>query len=157
MSEPPKPSELAREAAEAELLQRCAPNQAYMECGAAVQLAIDRAVAEATAELRKKLDAELRDWAETDTNVRKEALKVLTEREVNGDSYGVPSVEDIVDTLVKRVEACGPLVECLVEINALGADSSFTLPQHIAEIAKNAVLAHRSRTTAPGGEAKDSP
>jgi len=44
------------------------------------------------------------DWAETDTAVRERARKVLSEMQVEGDSYGVPPIEEIVDLLVAEVE-----------------------------------------------------
>jgi hypothetical protein len=44
------------------------------------------------------------DTCETDTTVRKFALEVLTDYEVNGDSYGVPAIEDIVALLVEKVK-----------------------------------------------------
>lgn len=47
----------------------------------------------------------LEDWAETDSSIRNLAVRVLTDFEVNGDSYGVPTVEDIVELLVKRIES----------------------------------------------------
>lgn len=52
----------------------------------------------------KLLQLALLDFAETDTFVRKEALKVLTEKQVNGDSYGIPGIEDIVSLLVSKIE-----------------------------------------------------
>lgn len=57
------------------------------------------------ASLRRNYALALMDWAETDTNVRKAARKVLTKFEVEGDSWGVPAIEDIVDALVARLGA----------------------------------------------------
>lgn len=56
-------------------------------------------------ELRRAYIQELLHWAETDTAVRASAARVLTDLQVNGDSYGVPMIEDIVELLVKRIEA----------------------------------------------------
>lgn len=134
MTTPPTPSQAARDAAEKLHRELSAlkgewvvhPSSflpANVECdyggkcnfdailASHFQQAIDAEVASAVAESEKRaVDAERRykvevqDWAETDTAVRQAALRVLTEFEVNGDSYGVPSVEDIVDKLVAKVE-----------------------------------------------------
>lgn len=45
------------------------------------------------------------DDNENESALRKEALKVLPAIEVEGDSYGVPSIADIGDKLVARVKA----------------------------------------------------
>jgi len=50
--------------------------------------------------LRRNYETQLRDWAETDTAVRLAARRVLSEAEVEGDSFVVPSIEDIVELLV---------------------------------------------------------
>lgn len=57
------------------------------------------------ANLRKYYCQELEDWAHTDTIVRQCAKRVLSEFEVEGDSYGVPMIEDIVELLVKKIES----------------------------------------------------
>ena len=57
--------------------------------------------------LRKSFLLMLTDWAETDTQVRKTARRVLSELEVEGDSMIVPMIEDIVELLVKRIEKQG--------------------------------------------------
>lgn len=57
------------------------------------------------ASLRRNYAQALMDWADTDTAVRITARRVLTEFETEGDSYGVPMIEDIVDLLVARLEA----------------------------------------------------
>lgn len=44
------------------------------------------------------------DWADDDTRGRKLALQVLSDFEVNGDSFGVPSLVDIIETLVERIK-----------------------------------------------------
>ncbi len=54
--------------------------------------------------LRKSCLLILMEWAGTDTQVRKAARRVLSELEVDGDSYGVPMIEDIVELLVKKIE-----------------------------------------------------
>lgn len=46
---------------------------------------------------------ECEDWAETDTQIRNAAKPFLTEFEINGDRNGVPTIEDIVNLLVKRI------------------------------------------------------
>ena len=51
----------------------------------------------------EKLEQFLSDWSETDLQVRVKALEVLSEKEINGDSYGVPAIEDIVDSLVNTI------------------------------------------------------
>ncbi len=43
------------------------------------------------------------DWAETDTNVRDIAGCVLDKKWLEGDSYGVPGIEDIVKRLVEEI------------------------------------------------------
>jgi len=53
--------------------------------------------------LQRKYQLLLRDQADTDTTIRQLAKKVLSEKEVDGDSYCVPSVEDIVRTLVDAI------------------------------------------------------
>lgn len=46
----------------------------------------------------------LRDWAEDDTAIREMAKKYLTEFEVEGDSYGVPPIVDVVEKLCKIID-----------------------------------------------------
>lgn len=57
---------------------------------------------------REKLEIHLAthllDWAETDTYVREKCKDILTDFEINGDSYGVPNIEDIVDKLVEKIK-----------------------------------------------------
>ena len=67
-------------------------------------------------ELRKRYKDELTDWAETDSHVRKKAREVLTEFEVEGDSYGVPPIEDIVDKLVENIKMRETSLKILSEI-----------------------------------------
>lgn len=45
------------------------------------------------------------DWAEDDTHVRNATKPFFTDFEINGDSYGVPCITDIVDLMVKRIES----------------------------------------------------
>ena len=45
--------------------------------------------------------------AQTDNYVRERVKNILTDFEINGDSYGVPTIEDVVDSLCKRVETKG--------------------------------------------------
>lgn len=56
----------------------------------------------------------LMDHAEEDTAIRKEARKVLTEDEVEGDSYGVPMLSDIVDRLVKKIQNLEISIDSLI-------------------------------------------
>lgn len=51
-------------------------------------------------DLVKEVRAMCLDWAETDTNVRELASKILDNYSINGDSYGVPGIEDIVEKLM---------------------------------------------------------
>lgn len=50
------------------------------------------------------LSTVLSDDASTDTHIRTQARKVLSEFDVHGDSYGVPPLEEIVDKLVAKAE-----------------------------------------------------
>lgn len=54
---------------------------------------------------RDVLSRLMEDDADADTFIRSEAAKVLTDFEINGDSYGVPTPADIVERLVKRIQA----------------------------------------------------
>lgn len=45
------------------------------------------------------------DACETDTYIRKVAGQVLTDFKINGDSFGVPTLEDIVDQLVNKIKS----------------------------------------------------
>lgn len=56
-------------------------------------------------ELRELYQRELEDWSSTDTTVRRNAIRVLKESEVDGDSMGVPTIEDIVEKLVSKIES----------------------------------------------------
>lgn len=56
------------------------------------------------ATVRRNYQLALEDWAHTDTVVRNAARRVLTEFEVDGDTYGVPAIEDIVELLVAKIE-----------------------------------------------------
>ena len=44
------------------------------------------------------------DSSDTDTYIRERVKGILTDFEINGDSYGVPSIEDIVDLLCEKIE-----------------------------------------------------
>jgi hypothetical protein len=46
----------------------------------------------------------LEDWADDDTAIREMAKKYLTELEVEGDSYCVPSIVDVVEKLCKIID-----------------------------------------------------
>lgn len=65
-------------------------------------LVIDQAADEIT-RLRQDNRQILEDEAETITAVREESRKVLATIDVDGDSYAVPSVEDIVGSLVAEI------------------------------------------------------
>jgi hypothetical protein len=47
----------------------------------------------------------LLDWAETDNYIRDRVRGILSDKCIDGDSYGVPTVEDIVDNLVDMILA----------------------------------------------------
>ena len=49
----------------------------------------------------------LEDWADDDTAIREIAKKYLTELEVEGDSYGVPTIVDVVEKLCKKIDTKG--------------------------------------------------
>ena len=58
--------------------------------------------------LRTQLESKdklIKDFCHTENEVEKSALKVLTEFQVHGDSYGVPGTNQIVDTLVSEVQS----------------------------------------------------
>lgn len=55
--------------------------------------------------LKEQREELIKDMAYDDTEIRNLASKVLTEYEVSGDSYGVPSILDIIETLIKQREA----------------------------------------------------
>ncbi len=76
-------------------------NQAYVQRLIDLEKFIGDVPAE---ELRRRHALELLDSAHIDVEVRKLASRVLTDFEVNGDSYGVPGVIGIVETLVKKIE-----------------------------------------------------
>lgn len=59
-----------------------------------------------TTEVKAKLlyAQQLLDLAEEDVIIREVAKKVLTEEEVEGDSYGVPMLSDIVEKLVAKIQ-----------------------------------------------------
>jgi len=44
------------------------------------------------------------DSSDTDTYIRERVKGILTDFEINGDSYGVPTIEDIVDLLCEKIE-----------------------------------------------------
>ena len=58
--------------------------------------------------LRTQLESKdklIKDFCHTENEVEKSALKVLTELQVHGDSFGVPGTNQIVDTLVSEVQS----------------------------------------------------
>jgi len=50
------------------------------------------------------LTSVLEDWADDDTAIRDLASKYLTKFEVDGDSYGVPPIVDVVERLCKKLD-----------------------------------------------------
>ena len=52
----------------------------------------------------RTLRACIADDTENEELAKKEALKVLTHLDVYGDSYGVPTIADIVEKLVQRCQ-----------------------------------------------------
>jgi hypothetical protein len=42
--------------------------------------------------------------AQTDTYIRERVKSILTDFEINGDSFGAPLIEDIVDALCQKIE-----------------------------------------------------
>lgn len=52
----------------------------------------------------KSLQTFLKDSCEDDDEIRKLCREVLTEKEVFGDSYGVPSNVDLVELLVNKIK-----------------------------------------------------
>jgi hypothetical protein len=69
-----------------------------------IQALIDSSSDLSEQQVRKFYAEFLLDSCEDDTNIRKLAHEVLTEFEVEGDSWGVPTPVDIVETLVRRVQ-----------------------------------------------------
>jgi hypothetical protein len=55
-------------------------------------------------DLRGLYQTVIEDTCKTDTAIRESARRVLTEHEVEGDQYQVPSVEHIVELLVAKIE-----------------------------------------------------
>jgi hypothetical protein len=49
------------------------------------------------------LEEIVKDLCETDENVRKIATKYLSDFEVYGDSWGVPTLDEVVQTLVNHL------------------------------------------------------
>lgn len=54
-------------------------------------------------ELEKINKLACEDWADDDTRVKELAKPFLTKFEIEGDSYGVPGVIDIVESLTKQL------------------------------------------------------
>ena len=86
-------------------------------------------IARHRSEREKTLEACLAEECEADTDARKAARQVLSEIEVDGDSYGVPPVADIIENLVKREKR---LVEALREIDCLGDSCHVSRLQEVA-------------------------
>lgn len=83
----------------------------------------------------------LKNDCEQDKNIRAMAKKHLTEHEVEGDSYGVPMLEDIVELLIKKIETKQPKqlsVEEMTEIGNRILKGNWLLAEVIAEAIHNA-------------------
>jgi len=52
----------------------------------------------------KQIVTLIKDESDDDTAIRKLALTVLPEKDVNGDTFGVPDIVTIVETLVRRIK-----------------------------------------------------
>jgi hypothetical protein len=74
----------------------------------------------------------LLDTSETDTFIRNEAKKVLDNSLVDGDNWGVPPIENIVEMLVKEIEESK-------KMNKDFMNPQFT-PENITELADNQVF-----------------
>lgn len=68
------------------------------------QTLIDHVNNKSIEELRKLYILLLEDSVDDDTKIRQLAAEVLTDFEINGDSYGVPTIVDIVELLVKKIK-----------------------------------------------------
>lgn len=55
-------------------------------------------------ELRRDYQYMLEDWNKMDIEVREYAREVLSDFEVDGDTFAVPSVQDIVESLVEKIK-----------------------------------------------------
>ena len=55
-------------------------------------------------DLRRYYCENLRDQSDDDTEIRELAARVLPDLDVNGDSWGVPAITDIVESLVLMIE-----------------------------------------------------
>jgi hypothetical protein len=60
---------------------------------------------------RNNLKAIIKDDCDTDSRAREIALKVLPMKSVHGDSYGVPTLMDIVEQLVLRIEGLNKILK----------------------------------------------
>lgn len=67
-------------------------------------------VSEQAAEI-ERLKVLLSDECEKDTELRAIASRVLSDLEANGDSYGVPTIVDVAESLVQEVERLRAEVE----------------------------------------------
>jgi hypothetical protein len=76
---------------------------------------------EDAAKWRAIANQEVRDWSETDTQVRESCAKVLSHEQVYGSTDGVPGVADLVDLLVARVAELKALVN---ELGRSGAENA---------------------------------
>lgn len=65
----------------------------------------------------QNLNGIIRDDCDTDSRAREIALKILPIKSVHGDSYGVPTLSDVVEELVGRIES---LIECANDLAEFG-------------------------------------
>jgi hypothetical protein len=54
---------------------------------------------------RKTIAQECQDWAETDTDIRNLCRPHLTPLEVDGDKYSVPTMADVCELTVRKLES----------------------------------------------------
>ena len=69
---------------------------------------VDKLVAR-IAELESHIKTLIKDESDTDTYIRAAAMKVMPESEVNGDSYGVPPIENLFTHLIERLDKVNKL------------------------------------------------
>lgn len=65
-----------------------------------------------------KLKAVVADTCDTDSTARASAMRVLDRKAVEGDSYGVPGLGDVVDLLVSEIARLKEATDLVVEMKA---------------------------------------
>jgi len=63
----------------------------------------------------KQITTLIKDEADDDTAIRKLALTVLPEKDVNGDTFGVPDIVTIVKTLIRRIAVLERALKIAIE------------------------------------------